>query len=86
MVLLLKSVGLTRQQEGCSHELIEVVTLSQDLHRFKLDKIPAEKRGYRQEVPSITRKLFAINTCWERKYRFSLGKIIVVGSSYTIEL
>jgi hypothetical protein len=40
---------------------------TEDMHRFKAEKIPAVRRGGRHTVPSITKKLIPIDTFWERE-------------------
>lgn len=47
---------------------------AKDLHRFKEDKITALKRGNRNKVSPIAKKLFAIYLHWQReKSVFSIG-------------
>lgn len=41
-----------------------------DVHRLKLDRIPAKSRGGRHEVLSLASMLFAFDTCWERENWF----------------
>ena len=38
---------------------------AQGLHRFKLDKTPAPRRGGRHKVPTLAKKLFAVDSSWE---------------------
>ena len=46
-------------------EMTKAVT-AQTLHRLKPDKIPALKREM-SKATSLTKKLLAIGTCWERE-------------------
>ena len=44
---------------------------AQDLHRFKSERIPALAREGGLGVPPLTKKLFAVDTCWLRENQFS---------------
>lgn len=42
----------------------------QALYKFNPDKVSALRRGSRHKIPPLTKKLFAVNTCWEGKISF----------------
>lgn len=39
-------------------------------YKFRLDKILASKMGCRSTVPTVTKKLFAIDICWGKENQF----------------
>lgn len=60
------------QQDWCTYELTETVAEQQDLHRFKSDKIPTERRRVRRhELLPLIKKLFPIVSFWEKGSLFS---------------
>lgn len=59
------------QQSWCTYELTGTGTACTGLHKLKLDKIPAQKRGCGHKVPPLTEMLFEINTHSERENQFS---------------
>ena len=62
---------------------------TQDLHRCKPDWVSALRGGSGHGVPPLTKKLFAIDTCWQMEksvflYRMSLGiSTILQGRAHT---
>lgn len=69
--------GLQGETASCRHIRIDIHRNSQrlqqhtqDLHNFKLDKIPTlSKLGHK--IPSLNKKLFVTNTFWQKENQFS---------------
>lgn len=64
--LLQENSVLHTQQDWCTYEL-RLWQHTLDLHRVTPDKIPERRKRSGQKVPSLTKNLFAIDTCWKRK-------------------
>lgn len=44
---------------------------AQNLHKRKPDHIPAQRKGNRYKIHSLTKKLFAIDMLWVQENQFS---------------
>lgn len=63
-----------RHNSTDTHTNLEKLCLPiQNLLRFKPERIPARRRQSQHNVPPLSRKLCAINTCEERENRFLQG-------------
>lgn len=43
---------------------------TQDLHKFKPENLPAQRKGRRHKCPPLTRKLFVMDSCREKETIF----------------
>ena len=62
---------MTPRKYQCIRELTEMTTACSRLHRSKPDQVPALRRGRGHDIPPLTKKLFATDSCWERDHSFS---------------
>lgn len=46
----------------------------QNMHKFKPEKIPTMKEGKWAQAPPLAKKLFVIDSLWERESQFSSMK------------
>lgn len=44
---------------------------TQDLHMFKSDRVPALRRQIGHSISPLTKKLFVIDTDWQRENKYS---------------
>lgn len=56
---------------------------TQNLHILKSNKNPSTERGSRHKVPPLTKRLFAIGNCWERKTL--IFQWCIAGTSTTLQ-